>query len=409
MDDTVNVWAQDVGQDTTKPLKTPSTQKNTFLTKSYSKLILPHSLSQLIDESIPIDDSEEEEHDQWSLYNLLDYTKNARKTMNALTSSASGDLTLFLHYSKSHLSQELNKTAKKWASDERSRNEENNNFQTSTGLKSDYSSAIFSWSSSTKGAQSIPVEIKEKSSNSEPSVNEKLYNKAYKNLTKIYREIKKSEEKDYLRAQRSDSSRATSPGLGTETGFKVDPLKQFEARALPRKTKKKHHHEKKKRSSFLWFWGKKSEDTHKKAVREDSTSDVLEQPSGHEPPFAEEQLAPNEDLQEDNRSGLNLENSSIGDDLDFASPDPSISEVQRPVKDEPLGHVPPRVLREDTLESLKDTKTEHENADEDAFGQFESATSIASSIDRPPSVIPALASGSIPMSSFTPLQPKKKT
>ncbi|KAM3160575.1 hypothetical protein ACU8KH_04710 [Lachancea thermotolerans] len=248
MDDTADVWTEVLEEKKVAPPMGPQVASHVF---SAPMPKASEELESMMGVAMPQLESgaRKPAGEDMNLYGLLDMVPKGRKLLAELLSGPHTTGDVFQHYDKSAIHRKLADKVDQWITEEETQGKESN--RNLAGLRGEYSSAIFSWSSANKNKERVASAGKKSASpstGSQKTVNEQLYSKAYAAISGLIAQ-KRDEERRRERERAAASKPPASPAV-----FKADPLQKFEARALPREHKKKPKQEKHKRSSILWFW-----------------------------------------------------------------------------------------------------------------------------------------------------------
>ncbi|CUS23776.1 LAQU0S11e04038g1_1 [Lachancea quebecensis] len=381
MDDTTDVWTEVIEEKNEASLLGPQATSSIL---NAPKPEVSEELESLIGIAMPRLEPGDRQTaaGDTSLYELLDMVPKGRKLLAELLSGSRTTGDIFQHYEKSAIHKKLADKVDQWITEEETQGKESN--RNLAGLRGEYSSAIFSWSSANKNKERVASAGKRNissSAGSHKTVNEQLYTKAYTAISGLI-----AQKRDEERRREREKAAASKPPV-SPTVFKADPLQKFEARALPRERKKKLKQEKHKRSSILWFWKgtpQKSKEQANKS-RDDHRDDKSASETG-------------------TTSASRVPTSSM------AHPE-SVPQAPEASACSTTASQTPEISLPSTSPHSGSGLSEASSEEESLFGDFESSLGLQAA-DVP--ATPPVASGPMgsgaaqDMLSFAPLQPKKR-
>lgn len=377
-------------------------------------LIFPRDLPKLIDECMPLEDEAIKNDGPYQLYDLLDNAENGRKRMYKLLSSRYNETKVFLNYHKSQLFHEFTEIVGNWKLEEKRATRDTKKSQTAAAIED--SAIVFSWSALNKQKGKLQQQDVDEHivPESDKSTNQKLYEMASVGLNKIYLKEKKLKQEKLTDSNEPDKE---STDRDTNSKFKMDPLEQFVAQALPKEPK--HKRKKNKRKSTFWFWGKGNSNP--------TTSHTDESSSHHRSSSTTDwAVSKSQDDDEDKPTILNTDNSDQDErDNSFGKSEPAALKSKlcdNSVSLEALDTENDTSLEEGFVDSGLRSAQEHkiisgdrsgggnddDDDDDDSFSDLQSNIANALPEAIPPLSLSLNYQGNVTLQSFTPLKPKKK-
>ncbi|CCF57560.1 hypothetical protein KAFR_0C05690 [Kazachstania africana CBS 2517] len=349
-------------------------------------------LNSLIPDSIEATINDEEEENDANLYRLLDEVPGGRKLMARLF--ASNNVLDSASLGTPAISAAIIEIGERWFDEEKLASS-----QLSTMTLQLESPVVFSWSNNATRSFNKDKHEETPKDQLKESTNQRLFEMATEEFDKIpklpisWKQLVRGETSAVMehRLRNFEDKVAGSPGrqdnnLSFST-FKVNPLEEFVAQELPRMKKEMKEKKKSKKKGILWFWGKNK--SHSDKLKNKGSIDVN--------PISV--VALDEPVQESGSAeNIIIEDSSNVDEvLSTHSEDElkSNSFVAEEISTK-SGTAENTVATEDLLSSSKGTSKV-------------SSPSLSLSLDEAANLMEDDGKKGLSMSTFVPLQPKKKT